>query len=445
VAVDDLVARLDSIARAPVEAGEIIGLSVAVVRGESSIFTGAHGLADRDAGVPMSVSTPLRLASVSKMMTGALALRLEAAGTVSLAKPLADLVPEVRGAVPPQVTLAAALSHTSGLPDYLEDYFASDEGYYATGAPLAESFVFRYVGQTALRFPPGRHWAYSNTGFYLAAVALERASGARWDELIRDSLAVPLGLESLRTCDEVIARGDLRGYEVGEASVRESPMYGETGVKGDGGLAMTATDLAACARGLERGGVLDPGVFARMITPTHLQDGTEVDYGIGARLGSLGGRRMWGHTGSLESYVGAVLRFPDDDVTVAVLQNTANAVTGALIVACRLAEAALDLPPASPRRTDGPFDPAACVGDYLSWGESREPLRSRISGMEGGLVRVWLGTPESAVALLPLGRHEFGSADWPRDRFRFHGRDGRAHAYSVYRSGLFAGYHWRVE
>jgi len=230
VAANDLAGRLDSIARAPVDAGEIIGLSVAVRRGDSSVYTAAHGFADRDAGVPMSASNPLRLASVSKMMTAALALRLEKAGVVSLGAPLAELVPEVRGALAPEVTLGAALSHTSGLPDYLEDYFASDESYYTTGAPLAESFVFRYVEQAAPRFPPGRHWAYSNTGFYLAAIALERAADRSWAELVRDSLAVPLGLESLRTCDEYIAEGDFRGYELGGGTVRESPMYVEPGV-----------------------------------------------------------------------------------------------------------------------------------------------------------------------------------------------------------------------
>ena len=440
----DLAARLDSIARAPVDAGEVIGISVAVTRGDSSVCTAAHGFADRDAGAPMTVANPLRLASVSKMMTAALALRLETAGVVSLDAPLAGLVPEVRGAIAPGVTLGAVLSHTSGLPDYLEDYFASEESFYAAGEPLAESFVFRYVEQTAPRFPPGRHLAYSNTGFYLAAIALERAAGVGWDRLVRNSLAAPLGLESLRTCDDYIAQGDFRGYAIEDGTVRESPMYVEPGVKGDGGLAMTAADLAAFARGLERGGYLGSGGFARMTTPTRLESGTEVDYGIGARLGSLGGRRMWGHTGSLESYVGTVLRFPDEDVTVAVVHNTVNAETGALVLARRLAETALGLPSAHPAPA-GPFDPAIYVGDYVSWGESSKPYRSRVSEAEGGLVRTWVHAPDRSTALIPLGPSEFGRSDLPRDRFRFHMNSGAAAAYSVYSAGLFAGHHWRAE
>jgi hypothetical protein len=182
-----------------------------------------------------------------------------------------------------------------------------------------------------------------------------------------------------------------------------------------------------------------------MVSPTVLADGTMVDYGLGTRLGSLSGHRVWGHTGSVvDAYVATALRFPDDDVTVVVLLNTIDAKIDALTVAGRLAEVVLDLP--APELV-----PVATVhgpkfeGDYIGWGEGTEPSRSRVVEARDGTKLERLDSRMSIVRLIPLGSDSFGRAGWPRDRVRFHVLKGVATGYSEYYAGLFAAYHCRVK
>jgi D-alanyl-D-alanine carboxypeptidase len=416
---------------------------VAVTRGDTVIYSGAHGLANHETSEPLTVASPLRLLSVSKVMTAALALRLESSGAVDLDAPLSRTVPEVGNEAVDRPTLRDVLSHTSGLEDYVT---ADLERYLSTRAPLTDDFVLAQLVTGERHFPPGQHWAYSNTGFYLAGLSLRRATQLSWSNLVDDSLAKPLGLSSLRLCDEYIGKGQLKGYEVRPDTVRESILYGEQGVKGDGGICGTAEDLARFARQIERGSYLTPEAFKRMTTPTELHSGTQVDYGLGVRLGSLSGRRMWGHTGSIVAYQATLLRFPDDDLTIAVLQNTVNAEIDALVLAWHLAEIALDLDPpdVTPRATV--LEPAHYEGEYVSWGESDEADRTRVIASGATIRRIWVNDSASGAGtpLRYLGLHEFGRDDWPRDRIVFHVVEGAAVGYSEYYAGLFGAYHWRA-
>ena len=437
---DTLRARLDSIARTPVEDGTVVGLSVAVTRGDRDLLVAAYGMADLGQERAMSVATPLRLASLTKMITSALSLRLASAGHVSLGTPLVELVPEVRGGLNPRATLDDALRHITGASDYQA---ADLERLRRTMAPLEEAFVLDQVAHSRPRFEPGAHWDYSNTGYYLAAVLLQRATGLAWNTLVRDSVSVLLAAQSLRPCDQYLDAGTLRGYELSGGHPRASALYEERGIVGDGGLCATASDVASVARRLERGSYLSSSAFRQMTSSTVLGDGTVVDYGMGTRLGTLGGQRLWGHTGGIDAYVAAVMRFPDADVTVVVLQNTMNASNDALVVAWHLAEAALDLAPPELVARGAPQDPSRYAGDFETWGESELPVMTRMVASPKGLARVHLGLPADTVPLLPLGADEFGLGAWPRDRVQFHMAGGKATGYSDYYAGMFAEYHWR--
>ena len=434
-------AALRAIVAPAVESGEVIGLSVAVMRGDEPVLVEAFGQADHAAGLALTPDTPLRIASVSKLVTAALATRLHEAGVVSLDAELGEYLPELRNALPAGVTLRRSVNHTTGVPDYLA---AAYERLEAEGGPLTEEWTLDWVRAQAPLFAAGERWAYSNTAFYLAAIAMERASGRSWAELIRDEIASPLGLDTLQPCDALIVRNELRGFTVTDDGVAEDPFYVEQGVKGDGGLCVTAVELARLGRALERGELVSGEGFAAMLTPTTLTNGVTVDYGLGLRRGELGGRRVWGHTGSIGAYIATMMRFPDDDLTVVVLQNTGSAETGALTLAGYLAEESLNLPPANWPEPTLPAEFARYVGTYEARGEGGSVQQIRVAD-EGWLERVRSDLP--SVPLIPAGDGWFGRADWPRDPVRFHDTPGAEEAvgFSVYSAGLFTTYYWRVE
>jgi len=432
--------EFEVITRAPVEDGTIVGVSVAVLRGDIVVHASAHGMADLDHSVAMSIETPLRVASVSKTVTAAVALRLSEQGRLDLDAPLTRWIPELEDVVSAEATFCRALSHTSGLADYLAEAYARPE---IEKNPLTPSFVIDVVRRSNSVFEPGTNWGYSNTGFTLAALAMSRATQRPWHELVDELVALPLGLGSLTSCDPLIDHAELRGYRRSDATTVSDPYYVEEGVFGDGGLCATATDPARLFRGLDQGDFLSPALREQMFAPTLLDDGTRVDYGLGMRLGQMGGARLWGHTGSIGAYVATVFRFPDDDLTVAVVQNTTDADVGALILAWQLSESALGLEPPS-------FDEVVEVehpslpADFVNFGEESEPTRTRVAVIDGELQISFADDPTRTSSYQPLGPRVFVPRDWPRDRIRLHVRDGQVTGYSVYYAGMFVRYFGRV-
>src|SRR6185295_18023506 len=106
-----------------------------------------------------------------------------------------------------------------------------------------------------------------------------------------------------------------------------------------GGLCSSVLDLVRWQQALDAGRVVAAAGVQAMRTPTRLSDGQEADYGYGMRLGWTAGRRKWGHTGGGRSNKAVLARYPDQDVTVAVLLNTER--TGTATVAATDVEVAI--------------------------------------------------------------------------------------------------------
>ncbi len=419
----------------------VVGVSAAILRGDTVVYEKALGRASVDPEVPMAPETPLRLASVGKILTAVLALRLDADGSLPLDTSLAAVLPETAGWLSEEVTVAQALRHVTGLPDYVD---VENERYLAEGTPFTDTVLLAHADGQPPLFDIESSWSYSNTGFYLVGMAQERATGQRWGALIREHIAAPLGLSTLTLCDDLLAEGRLHGYATGSAMPERSALYEQPGLKGDAGICASAADITRLARALDHGGLLPPAARIRLTQPTKIAGNVMVDYGLGTRLGRLGTYALWGHTGSFGNYNATLLRFPERDVTVAVLNNTIDAESDALEVASYLAEIALDLPAAELPLV--PADPAGAerlAGTYVSYEESADPQYNDLVVTGAGLARRW--SPEEE--LRPLTRLEplvYVPPDWPRDRLVFKEVDGRVVGYAEYYSGVFSAYYSRV-
>ena len=172
---------------------------------------------------------------------------------------------------------------------------------------------------------------------------------------MHDEIAVPLGLTGTGYCEDgsaVPGRG--RDYLSGRKTSAPTPYWSEPRFFAAGGLCSTVLDLVRCEKALEAGRVVSPAMLQAMRTPARLPSGLEADYGFGTRLGFTGGRRKLGHTGGGQSNKAVLARYPDQDVTVAVLLNTerANAPVTATDIEERVEQLFFDLPgppPATPR------------------------------------------------------------------------------------------------
>jgi len=427
-----LPARVDSIARAARAAGPIAGLSIAIAHDGAPVFAGTWGVADVSSGAEVDRSTVYEIGSVTTLFTGAGAMLLADEGELDLDAPVASLLPALAD-VPHAASIRVRhlLTHTSGVRDFEPE---AVDAWVEDGSPVTTALVLE-AAREPLRFAPGTSWAYSNTGFRLVGEIVARLTGRPYGAFLEERIVAPLGLEHTSLCDER-PEDPLRAriHDVGPDGFEVSRLDHQPGYTSAGGICTTIEDLVRLPGALTRSGLLSDSALARMLSPTVLVGGPTIDYGLGVRLGVIDRHATWGGMGGVGTYWAVLIHVPDDEITVAVLQNTDGAGEDALTIAGAVVRAALGLGPPTLRpagvehlgRFAGRYDDEgggfaiALVGDSL--------IRSR----------------GSKHALVPLGPLEFGWGLFPMDRFRFHELDGEIVGVSDYYNGLFAGFFPRL-
>jgi CubicO group peptidase (beta-lactamase class C family) len=320
-AIDAVIGTAGALAVEEGIAGMIIGVEQHGVR-----RVRAFGHARLSPEVPSRPDEPLEIGSITKQFTSALVLKLVDDGKLRLDATLGELLPSAPTEASPgqrpgslqyppaarDVTVAQLLSHTGGVPNYLDLPDAMSRYASARGP----SDLLAMVHDLRLRFPPGRGWEYSNSGYLLLGEIVARAGGASWEQQLEARLARPLGLASTRSCDPPDGDpGRPMPYDFGSAP---RPLVGGYYAAADGSLCSTADDLLTWARALDRGGVVSATSRARMITPV------KNDYGFGLQIETREGHRVLSHNGQIHYFRTALERWPEDDLTIVVFQNTSG-------------------------------------------------------------------------------------------------------------------------
>jgi D-alanyl-D-alanine carboxypeptidase len=280
-----------------------------------TLWVGATGLANLDAGHSWQPDDPFPIGSVTKTFTASLVFLLMEEGLLNPDDPLEHWVP---GSFAGQgVTLRHLLSNTSGIASY--NYVGSfDESTTWTPEELVQWAVDH---QATTSFEPGSSWEYSNTNWVLLGLVIEAATGASYLHELHERLLDPLGLEHTVLWGEEDYEGTLvRGYE-GEADVTDGtdPSFGWAA----GAIVSTPHDLARWGGALYGGKVLNADSFALMTERTVLSTGETVDYGMGAFSeydAELG--RFYGHTGGISSHATYLYCLEDQTSSVVVMSNT---------------------------------------------------------------------------------------------------------------------------
>jgi hypothetical protein len=179
--------------------------------------------------------------------------------------------------------------------------------------------------QTALNFPPGTRWSYSNTGFNLAAIIVERVSGTSFQAFTRARLFDPLGMAHTSWRDDYtrIVKGRAIAYRERDKTFSTDMPF--ENVYGNGGLLTTVGDLLKWNEHFDVPSEGDPLATAEQQQPGRFDDGRAHGYALGLFVGTYNGVREVYHSGSTAGYNAFLTRFPDDRLSVAVLCNAASA------------------------------------------------------------------------------------------------------------------------
>ena len=288
------------------------GTALVSVGGEI-VYSGAFGLADIERGVPNALSTQFRIASATKPFTTLLIYQLAASGKLSLNDKLSDLVPEYPAGKGGNITVSHLLNHTSGITGEwrIEELADIERHRWTQDELLAE------VASRDLVFPPGTNDEYSNYGYFLLGVIIERVGGASYADQLRDRICDPAGMTHTRgDSNDAIIPGRALGYSFDYLlGPQNAPYLDMSFVFGYGHLLSTVSDLKRFAEALDDPAVL-PEAYRRMFF-------NECGWTVQCIPVGSGNRRVCGNylSGSINGFASHIFRAEEDGIFVALLKN----------------------------------------------------------------------------------------------------------------------------
>jgi CubicO group peptidase (beta-lactamase class C family) len=307
--------KIDAFAKAALDDHKAVGLSIAVARGDKLLVAKGYGFADLEHKTPATADTVYRIGSITKQFTAVAILQLAERGRLQLTDDLRRYVPEFP-AKPKPVTLEHLLTHTSGIANYTDVKDWLEIG--AKPMPRAQ-LLARFVDKP-LEFDPGTRWEYSNSNYYLLGMVIEAVTKRPYADVIRDQLLVPAGMRASGYCSEAMPH-HAQGYSLKGGEPKPALPVDMAHPFAAGALCATVTDMIAWQRALDTGKLLRPETLARMRTQATLADGKPTGYGYGLFLGEIEGHHRVGHGGGINGFTSMLARYPDDDLTIAVLAN----------------------------------------------------------------------------------------------------------------------------
>ena len=294
-------------------AGDVPGAAVLVLRDGQPVVRARYGLADLETGTPSTPETNYRLASMTKQFTAASILLLAEDARLTLDAPGHTWLPSLPKAAE-TVTIRHLLTHTSGLIDY-EDVIPE-----TFAAQLHDGDVLRLLEtQDRTYFRPGTGYRYSNSGYALLALIVQRASGMTFAKFLRERIFQPLAMFNTVAYEEGISTVNNRafGYTQEPGRWHRTDQDPTSAVLGDGGIYSSIDDLAKWDAALYDGRLLQASSLRAAFTPATHTDDPDIEYGYGWRIT---GETLW-HSGESVGFRNVIVRYPKRHMTVVVLTN----------------------------------------------------------------------------------------------------------------------------
>jgi CubicO group peptidase (beta-lactamase class C family) len=298
----------------------IPGVALLVSRGGKIVQAQGFGLANVELQVPVKPETVFQSGSVGKQFTAMAVMMLVEEGKVGLDDPLTKYFPDAP-ATWKEVTVRELLSHTAGFGDYPDKFnFRKD---------WTEAELLKLVEGIPLAYPPGTKWEYSNLGFLTLGILIHRVTGEFYGDFLQQRIFHPLDMQTTRIISEAdIIPNRAAGYRLVKGQLKNqewvAPMVNTTA---DGSLYFSILDLAKWDAALYSEKLLKRSTLDEMWTPVKLKSGetNKAGYGFGWEIGERHGHHVVSHTGAWQGFKSVIARYVNDQLTVVVLANLAEA------------------------------------------------------------------------------------------------------------------------
>ena len=294
------------------------GCAVGVFREGQIIFAKGYGMANLELGIRNTPQNIFDLGSTSKQFTAFAIMLLAKDGKLSLDDDIRKYIPEIPN-YGNLITIRNLLHHTSGLRDYCT--LLDLAGFQNEDLATKNDALKVISKQKTLNFKPGDEYMYSNSGYFLLSVIVERVSGKLMRNFARERIFVPLGMIHTQYNDKHtrIIPGRATGYsEENEGYGISMSNWEQTG---DGAVQTSVEDLFLWDRNFYDAKVGGPDLIAQMLIPGELNNGKNLDYAAGLMHGEFRGLKMVSHGGGWAGYRAELIRFPEQKFSVVCLCN----------------------------------------------------------------------------------------------------------------------------
>lgn len=294
------------------------GASVLVEKNGEILFHKGYGLGNLEERTAVTPQTDFRLASITKQFTASAILLLVERGKLGLDDSVKKYLPELTAAWAEPITIRELLTHSSGIIDY-EDIMPA-----GTTEQLHDIDVLHMVAkEQKTYFAPGTSYRYSNGGYALLSLIVERVSGKRFADFLRENIFAPAGMKGTLAFEQGVSTVPNRafGYSREGSGWKRTDQSLTSAVLGDGGVYSSVDDLALWMTALQQGSVLSSSSIELASLPSVRTDDPATAYGFGWRISLHNDNRMVWHTGESIGFRNALLRFPEKGLSVIVLTN----------------------------------------------------------------------------------------------------------------------------
>jgi CubicO group peptidase (beta-lactamase class C family) len=378
------------------------GCSVGVIHEGAFIFQKSYGEASLEPKVALTSQSVFYMASVSKQFTAASVVLAAEQGFLSLDEEVRKYIPELPN-YGTRITIREMLHHTSGFRDFLDLTDLSGKDISALSSP--EDVLALIARQKALNNVPGEEFVYSNSNYFLLGVVVKRATGKSLAEFASANIFQPLSMKHTFFYDDSrgVVPNRVAAYDSGKDGQFLPDWSATYDIVGSGGLMSNVDDLLLWDRAFYSNKLGKGTLIRELETPGTLNNGKQINYGMGLWLSEYRGLKIVEHSGGSFGYRTEILRFPDQRFSVVALCNVGSADVedlarriSDLYLESRLkpTEAAVD---DERKGTETSFNPAELAGTYL---DRRKHMIYTFTAANGSLM-AW------GAKLGRLGTNEF--------------------------------------
>jgi len=297
----------------------IPGVGLLVIKGGTTLKSRGYGLANVEHQTPVTSETIFQLGSIGKQFTATGIMLLVEDGTLSVDDSIRKFLPDAPEAWQP-ITIRQLLSHTAGLGDWPKSCDLRRD--------YAETELLSMIYSEPLKFAPGDDWRYSNLGYVLLGILIERVTGKHYGELLSERVFKPAEMHATRIISDAdIVPHRAAGYRLVKAELKNQDFVSPTlNSTADGSVYTNLHDMTNWCAALLGGKLLRPESLAAMWTPAQLKNGSpnSANYGYGWIRDERAGHRCLQHSGAWQGFTADLLILPDDKFMTLMLTNLSS-------------------------------------------------------------------------------------------------------------------------